>query len=98
MSVEIILPAFMLEGHDISYVRFSVQDKEVTYEEIKSEDIPKAVDESFKEYFVDYDINKAYISSEGSYKLEVSREEIYYILFYSEKGELLKVEQPEDTK
>lgn len=86
------------EGNGNEQAGAFVQDKEVTYEEIKVEDIPESVNKSFNEYFVDYDINKAYISSEGSYKLEVSREEIHYILFYTEKGELLKVEQPEEAK
>ncbi len=94
MWAGLILPATIAEGH----IRFLVQDQDVTWEEMKIEDIPEVVDKSFKEYFADYTVKKAYISNKGSYKLEVSREEIHYILFYNEKGELIKVEQPEDAK
>ncbi|MGV8138298.1 MAG: hypothetical protein AB2L20_24060 [Mangrovibacterium sp.] len=94
MWTGLILPATIAEGH----IRFLVQDQDVTWEEMKIEDIPEAVDKSFKEYFADYTVKKVYISNKGSYKLEVSREEIRYILFYNEKGELIKVVQPEDAK
>jgi hypothetical protein len=93
-----MLPVLTPEGFGTNKVFLSAQDKEVIYKEIEVGDIPESVNKAFKEYFVDYQINKAYKSDEGSYKLEVSRKDIRYILFYNEKGELIKVEQPENSK
>lgn len=98
MVLLVMLPVLIPEGYGTNKVFLPAQDKEVIYKEIEVKDIPESVNEAFKEYFVDYQINKVYKSNEGSYKLEVSREDIQYILFYNEKGELLKVEQPESSK
>ncbi|MGD9557848.1 MAG: hypothetical protein AB7V25_12570 [Mangrovibacterium sp.] len=73
-----------------------IQDKEEVYVEIKAEDIPKAVMESFEDFFSGYQIDKVFKGDKSTYKLEVSRESIHYMLFYRESGELIKAEQPKE--
>ncbi len=80
-----------------SLVLRSVPGKTVQFKEIRIEDVPKTVHDAMKEYFADYEINKAFKSDEGSYRLEVSRENIRYVLYYDDKGELIKVDQPESS-
>lgn len=76
----------------------AMREKEASYTEIEVEAVPVLIDEALKEYFTDYVTNKAYKGDDGSYKLEVSKEEIQYILYYQENGELIKVEQPEEPE
>lgn len=71
------------------------QKKEISYTQIEVGEISDTVKEAIKEYFTDYVTDKAYLGDDGSYKLEVSKEDIQYILYYKDDGELIKVEQPE---
>jgi|GEM_PF-6042996 len=74
-----VLAGFLMPGMvspDIGKALLKNREKEVVYAEIAVEDIPAAVNEAVQEYFKDYEINKAYQGDEGSFKLEVSREDI----------------------
>ena len=75
----------------------SVVSQEVKYQEIKADEIPKAITESFSKDFSGYSIDKAFKGDDGTYKLEVSKDAVPYVLHYNVDGVLLKVEKPEDS-
>ena len=72
-----------------------VQEKEVTYQEIKVEEIPEAVSKSISSAYVGYKIDKAFLGDDASYKVKVSMGDLKYVLFYKANGELIKVEEPD---
>lgn len=68
--------------------------KEVKYQEIPTENVPKAITESLANDYSGYQVDKAYLGDDGSYKLEVSQADVKHVVFYKENGELIKVEEP----
>ena len=75
-----------------------MQNKEVKYTEIKSEDLPEAVTNSIAKDYSGYAVDEAYKGDDGSYKVLVSNKTTKYTLFYGKDGNLIKVEQPSDKK
>lgn len=75
-----------------------VQDKDTKddkYKEIKAEELPEAVTKSISNAYTGYKIDKAYRDKdEDSYKVNVAMGDLKYSLFYDEKGDLVKVEEP----
>ena len=71
-----------------------VQEKEVKYQEIKVEEIPEAVSQSIAGAYAGYKIDKAFLGDDGNYKVKVSMGDLKYVLFYTAKGELIKLEEP----
>ena len=70
------------------------QQQEVNYEEIETTALPEAISTALSKDYSGYTIDKAYKGSDGSFKVSVSSGEMKYDLFYSEAGELTKVEKP----
>lgn len=64
------------------------------YKEIKAEELPEAVTKSVSTAYTGYKIDKAYRGEDDSYKVKVAMGDLKYSLFYDEKGELIKVEDP----
>ncbi len=71
-----------------------VVSQEVNYQEIPAENVPETVTESLKKDYSGYQIDKAYLGDDGSYKLDISQGDVKYVIFYKENGELIKVEEP----
>jgi hypothetical protein len=71
-----------------------VDDKDDKYKEIKAEELPEAVTKSISNAYTGYKIDKAYRGEDDSYKVKVAMGDLNYSLFYDEKGELIKVEEP----
>jgi hypothetical protein len=69
--------------------------QEVQYKEINADDLPSAISDAIAEGYTDYTIDKTYKGSDATYKIVVSKSEEKLILFYNEKGELLKSKSPE---
>ena len=66
----------------------------VTYKEITTDKLPEAVSSMISKDYQGFKIDKAYLGSDGNYKVEISKETMKYSLILSEKGEVIKVEQP----
>jgi len=75
-----------------------VVDKDGKYKEIKAEELPEAVTKSIANAYTGYKIDKAYRTEDDSYKVKVAMGDLNYSLFYDEKGELIKVEEPTAEK
>jgi hypothetical protein len=70
-------------------------DKDDKYKVIKAEELPEAITKSISNAYTGYKIDKAYKDKdEDSYKVNVAMGDLKYSLFYDEKGELIKVEEP----
>jgi len=74
------------------------QEKEVKYTEIKVEELPDEVTKSIASAYVGYKVDKAFKGDDASFKVKVSMGDLKYVLFYSAKGELVKVEEPTGDK
>jgi hypothetical protein len=81
-----------LYPHDV------VVGQEVNYQEIPKENVPQTVTESLEKDYSGYQIDKAYLGDDGSYKLDVSQADVKYTIYYKENGELIKVEEPASEK
>jgi len=69
--------------------------EEVTYSEIKAEELPETVTATLKETYADYAISKALLGSDGSYKVKLSMGEEHIAVFFNANGEFVKVENVE---
>lgn len=69
--------------------------EEVTYSEIKAEELPETVAATLKNTYADYTISKALLGSDGSYKVKLSQGEKHIAVFFNANGEFVKVETVE---
>lgn len=78
-------------------VTITQEQEEVTYTEIKAEELPEAVGVTLKEpAYADYTISKAFVGSDESYKVLLSKDDTETIyVFFKANGELIKVEEIE---
>lgn len=71
-----------------------IQDKAVKYQEITAETLPEAVTKSLTKDYSGFVIDKVFLGDDGTYKVAVSKGDIKNVLFYSNGGEVMKVEKP----
>ena len=69
--------------------------KDVKYQEIMANKLPEAVTQTVTKDYEGFKIDKAFLGSDGNYKVEISKETLKHTVFLSEKGEVIKVENPE---
>ncbi len=71
---------------------------EVKYTEIKVADLPDAVFNAIDQDYSGYTIEKAYIGTDGNYKVAVKNDKEEKVLYYSKDGEMVKKDcQNKDT-
>ncbi len=66
------------------------QEEEVTYKEIEKEQLPETITEALEESFADYSIDKVFVGTDSSFKIEIGKEEVNLAVFYDQEGTLLK--------
>jgi len=71
-----------------------LQDQEVKYLEITNDKLPETITKMLSKDYPGYKVDKTFLGSDSTYKVAISKADKKYVLFYSEKGELIKVEQP----
>lgn len=71
----------------------TVMQEEVTYKEIKAGELPETVRSAIHESYADYTLSKAYVGSDGSYKLKLSKGDENIAVFFNASGEFVKVEK-----
>jgi hypothetical protein len=74
----------------------TAQQKEVAYAEITSDQLPKGVSDALAKDYAGFNTDKAYKGEDGSFKVAVSKGTDKSVLFFSEKGELIKSEKATD--
>ena len=74
----------------------TVQEKDVTYQEISVDKLPKPVVEALTNEYKDFAIDKAWLGSDHNYKVKISKGTSKYSVFLSEQGKILKAEQPKN--
>jgi len=72
--------------------------EEVTYEEIQKEEVPEVVMSAVKESYDGHELEKAFLGSDGNYKLKLTKGEEKIAAFFNANGEFLKVKTVEDKK
>lgn len=76
-----------------------IQDKVVVkYQEIKVAEIPVTVSKAITAAYAGYTVDKAFLGDDGSYKANISMGDLKYVVFYTAKGEPIKVEEPVKKK
>ena len=66
---------------------------EVTYEEISVDELPQPVAKAVQEGYADYTVTKTSVGSDGSYKVDLKKNEESISVFFNAEGEFLKIEQ-----
>lgn len=72
-----------------------IAQEEVQYEKMNVEDLPEVVSQSISEGYADYTVSEAYMGTDGSYKVKLTKEEEKIKVFFNANGEFLKIEQVE---
>lgn len=75
-----------------------VTQQEVQYEKMNVEDLPETVTQAISEGYADYTLAEAYMGTDGSYKVKLTKDEEKVKVFFNANGEFLKIEQADDTK
>lgn len=70
-----------------------VADEDVKYEEIKTTELPATINESVQKSYAEYTISKAYLGSDGTYKVKLTKDDENKIAYYSADGELQKAQE-----
>ena len=70
---------------------FTAQE-EVTYKEIAKEDVPEAVSTALTEKFANFTVDTYYLGSDGNYKVDVSKEDAKWALYFDKEGTVFKKE------
>jgi hypothetical protein len=75
-----------------------IAQEEVQYEQINVEDLPETVTQAISEGYADYTLSEAYMGTDGSYKVKLTKDEEKVKVFFNASGEFLKIEQADDAK
>ncbi len=75
-----------------------MQVQEVKYQEITVADIPEAVSATLTKDYANYTVDKAFRGDDGTFKVAVSKDDVKEVLFFNDKGLLLKAEKPAPVK
>ncbi|MFA5326733.1 MAG: hypothetical protein WC384_02980 [Prolixibacteraceae bacterium] len=76
-------------------VVIQLQDKEVKYQEITVDEVPKAISETLSKTYSGYKTDGAFKGDDGSFKLNISKDESKLVLYFDDLGKLIKAEKPE---
>lgn len=76
----------------------TVAQQEVQYEKMNVEDLPETVSNAISEGYADYTLSEAYMGTDGSYKVKLSKEDETIKVFFNAAGEFLKIKPAGDDK
>lgn len=66
---------------------------DVEYTVIKTDELPAAVSKSLQEGYADYSVDKAYKGTDGTYKVDLSKDTEKISVYFNADGKFLKIEQ-----
>jgi len=75
-----------------------IQTQEVTYKEVTTADISEAVSATITKDYAGYTIYKAFLGSDGTYKVAVTKVDVKEVLFFDATGVFIKAEKPTPVK
>lgn len=67
--------------------------EDVKFEEINTTELPATITESVQKSYADYTIAKAYLGSDGTYKVKLTKDDEKKVVYYSADGELQKAQE-----
>ncbi|MFB6320184.1 hypothetical protein [Saccharicrinis sp. FJH54] len=70
----------------------AAQQDEVTYKEITKDDVPEVITTALSEKFSNFTVDKYYLGSDGTYKVDVSKEDTKWALYFDKEGTVFKKE------
>jgi hypothetical protein len=101
LALSLALPqateAVKIQNGMVSLQQQQTKQKEVKYQEVTVDKVPEAVKKALSSDYPDHKIDKAFKGEDGNFKVAVSKGDMKHTLIYSEKGELIKTEQPTPT-
>ena len=83
----------LLQATNVKSDASVTQQKDVKYAEITVDQIPEAVSKALEKDYVGYKTDRVFLGDDGTYKLEISKGDNKSVLFFTDKGELLKSEK-----
>ena len=87
--------AVSIANHKNNNTAFIAQD-DVKYNEIKVEELPDAVSKAIKNGYTDYTVSKAYLGSDNTYKVSLTKNNETINVFFNADGQFLKIDQSGD--
>ncbi|RKD87870.1 hypothetical protein [Mangrovibacterium diazotrophicum] len=95
VTLSLMAPQFAgAKTNDKAITSVEVMTQDVTYQEIETTALPEAINTALSSKYSGYSLDKAWKGDDGSYKVAISSGDMKYDLFYTEAGELVKVEKP----
>lgn len=82
---------------DVQTPVLSAQD-EVTYEEISKDELPEVITTKLSDAFKDYTVNKTYKGSDGTFKVEVNKNDSDWYIYFDKEGTVFKKEEKKDDE
>lgn len=70
-----------------------VMQEEVSYSEIKADQLPAEISESIQNSFPDATISQAFLGNDGTYKAIITTENNSLVIFLDAKGKIVKTEK-----
>ena len=93
LMLSLAMPQFA-EATNVQNASTMMLAQEVKYQEITVADIPEAVSTTITKDYAGYTIDKAFLGSDGTYKVAVTKVDVKEVLFFDAKGGLIKAEKP----
>ena len=87
--------AVSASNHKNNNTAFVAQD-DVKYNEIKVEELPEAVSKAIKNGYTDYTVSKAYMGSNNTYKVSLTKNKETINVLFNADGDFLKIDQSDD--
>lgn len=96
LTIAVLFGLFNLQSTmAINLVSYTIvlADEDVKYKEIKTTELPATINESVQKSYADYTIAKAYLGSDGTYKVKLTKDGDKKIAYYSADGEFQKAQE-----
>lgn len=70
----------------------NTETEKITYEQVDKAQIPDVISETISEKFKDYSVDNFYLGSDETYKVEVSKSDEKWAIFFDSEGKFSKKE------
>jgi hypothetical protein len=97
LALGISMPAGVYAGNLSSdNASMVAQSDEVKYDKIDVSEVPETVSSSITQDYAGYEISKAFVGDDGSYKVKLKSDSEKVTVFYDSQGQFLRTEEDRD--
>ena len=88
----------LAEATTVKNATTTIQEKTVKYQEIAPATLSEAITKALAKDYAGYTVEKAFLGDDGTFKVALTNGETKSMVFYSEKGEFVKIEKTAPVK